>query len=614
MNKRLLALFPLTAVAAAVGIAVTGCGGSSSSTDTPVAPAAKSISFVEIAYPVSDADKRVVNASSSVTVDGETQAIGFNTILRSGEQRGTGVFGLLYDTNDNPLTETDGSLVISDDNDHSTLLDVHDKLFMMSQFESRPGAFYLTELNQDATTGKLTALSTKPVDFSAVGGGWVHCAGSRTPWKSHLGSEEYEPDARLVDPATGIKANADGSSPDTYYGAMGDYFGGDMTRVNPYMYGYITEAKVTSADMGTGTFASNVSVAKHYVMGRLAFELAYVMPDNKTAYMTDDGKMVGFFKFVADTAEDLSAGTLYAAKLTQTTEVSADLGGSFTIDWIKLGHATNAEIKAIIDGGITFADIFETEAVSGSACSAGFTGVSKGHKKTEGETYSECLKLKPGMEKAAAFLETRRYAAMLGATTELNKEEGVTFDPTSKKMYLAMSEVEQGMEDGHSNEVFNGNHVKVTKNKCGVVYELDVDTNYSATTMKGLVAGTPTTYDASSPYVGNTCDVNGLANPDNVTVMPGYDTLIIGEDTGSGHQNDLIWSFNLKTKALTRIQTTPYGSETTSPYFYPNINGFGYLMSVIQHPYGESDKTEVFDGSAERRAYTGYVGPFPAMD
>jgi hypothetical protein len=31
------------------------------------------------------------------------------------------------------------------------------------------------------------------------------------------------------------------------------------------------------------------------------------------------------------------------------------------------------------------------------------------------------------MSKAAAFLETRRYAAMLGATTEFEKEEGITF-------------------------------------------------------------------------------------------------------------------------------------------------------------------------------------------
>ena len=39
------------------------------------------------------------------------------------------------------------------------------------------------------------------------------------------------------------------------------------------------------------------------------------------------------------------------------------------------------------------------------------------HTRNEGKV--EYLKLKPGKEKAAAFLETRRYAAMLGATTEV---------------------------------------------------------------------------------------------------------------------------------------------------------------------------------------------------
>jgi hypothetical protein len=79
------------------------------------------------------------------------------------------------------------------------------------------------------------------------------------------------------------------------------------------------------------------------------------------------------------------------------------------------------------------------------------------------------------------------------------------------------------------------------------------------------------------------------------------------------HVSGPLWrAYNLDKKELTRIQTTPYGSETTSPYFYPNINGFSYLMSVIQHPFGESDQDELKEDQ-ESRGYTGYVGPFPAM-
>jgi uncharacterized protein len=94
--------------------------------------------------------------------------------------------------------------------------------------------------------------------------------------------------------------------------------------------------------------------------------------------------------------------------------------------------------------------------------------------------------------------------------------------------------------------------------------------------------------------------------------MPGYDTLIIGEDTGAGHQNDMVWAYDLNASRLTRLQTTPYGSETTSPYFYPDINGFAYLMSVVQHPYGESDADKL-EEPGQLSAYTGYF-VFPAMN
>ena len=68
----------------------------------------------------------------------------------------------------------------------------------------------------------------------------------------------------------------------------------------------------------------------------------------------------------------------------------------------------------------------------------------------------------------------------------------------------------------------------------------------------------------------------------------------------------------MRMRKLTRIQTTPYGSETTSPYWYPEINGWAYMASTIQHPYGESDRDQS-TGPDDERGYVGYVGPFPAM-
>jgi hypothetical protein len=92
----------------------------------------------------------------------------------------------------------------------------------------------------------------------------------------------------------------------------------------------------------------------------------------------------------------------------------------------------------------------------------------------------------------------------------------------------------------------------------------------------------------------NQCSLDGIGNPDNISFLPGYNTLIIGEDAGNSvHQIDMVWAYDMRTKNLTRLQTTPFGSETTSVYWYPNLGGWGYLMSVVQHPYGESDEAEL---------------------
>jgi hypothetical protein len=595
-------------------VVTAGC--STGMSVTSQVPKGGTIAFEGIPVPTTDADKRKVLASPSVTINGTKHPLEFNVLMRSGDVIGGNIFGLIYDQNGRVVVEKDGSRFVSNDNDFSSLIAVDGKLFNITHFESRPGAMYLTELKQDKATGRLTPISTRNIDFSQWGGLWVPCAGSVSPWGTHLGSEEYPPNARAVEEA---------KSPDKindYYKPMLRYFGITnpfdksvgieqiKANFNPYRYGYPVEVFVK----GDGS----TRVEKRLAMGRLAVELAYVMPDHKTAYITDDGENVGLFLFIADTAGDLSAGRLYAAKWIQK---HAENGGAADLEWIDLGHATQAEIKAAIDKGIKFSDIFET-ADPKQPLPAGFTSINA----YDGDgAATEFLKLRPGMAKIASRLETRRYAAMLGATTELRKEEGITFDPSEKILYVAMSEVARGMEDkrrgGKADEKFDRggpNHVRLPYNDAGCVYGLRVGTDakigseYVAKDMFGVVCGEMKKYPADSPYAKNTHAVEKISNPDNVTFLPGYKTLIIGEDSGSGHQNDAVWAYNVETKTLTRIQTTPYGSETTSPYFYPDINGWSYLMSVIQHPYGESDTDKLSDPS-DARGYVGYLGPLPAL-
>lgn len=558
------------------------------------------LEFSEISVPTTDTEKKEVRASQSVKVDGKEYKIGFNTIMRSGDKVGDGIFGALYDADGKIITTKDGSPRISNDNDFSSLLTYNNKIFMVSHFETRPAAMYVTELSQDKD-GKLTAVNTKSIDFKEFNGLWVPCAGSVTPWGSHLGSEEYEPDART------IKEDGDGGE---YYNLMAEYYGGDLKKLNPYRYGWTPEVKIVSEK-------GDVEVVKHYALGRMAHELAYVLPDNKTVLMSDDGTNVGLFMFVADKEKDLSAGTLYAAKWNQTDDKN---GGTANLEWMDLGHATNSEIQKALNDGIKFSDMFEVAEFKDDSCPTGFTAT-KANADSNQATPPECIKIKDGMEKVASRLESRRVAAIKGATTEFRKMEGITYNNNLNEVYIGMSEINKGMEsfkskgkDSVKYDVKGQDHIQLAHNTCGTVYRLslvedkNIGSKFVPNVMKGMVSGK---YSDTGDKK-NTCDVNGIANPDNVTYINNTGVLIIGEDTGDGHQNDYIWAYNLAEDKLTRIFTTPYGSETTSPYYYNNIGGFGYIMAVVQHPYGESDE-DMLKNEDEAKAYTGYVGPFPVI-
>jgi secreted PhoX family phosphatase len=482
----------------------------------------------------------------------------------------------------------------------NSILEKNGKLYMVAQFECAVGSMYKAELEQSSTG----ALSVKTDSLEYVSqkdefGGWVHCAGQTTPWNSHLGSEEYPVDAREFAPSAYDSTlgyfDAGYGEGDYFNNNLKYYWDGDNTKTSPYYYGWTPE--VTIDANGDAVYT------KHYAMGRFSHELAFVMPDNKTVYLSDDGTNVALFKFVADKAKDLSAGTLYAAKWTQKTSAN---GGSADITWVELGSTTNSEIKALIDPDnnvntttdtITFADIFETaEPTDAGTCATGFTA-------TNNTNGLECLKVKTGMETAAAFLESNRYAAMMGATTEFRKMEGITYSPEHKKMFLAMSAIESGMEDnmkaGEAEtkyDIGGNNDIKLDYNYCGVVYAMDVNSDYSATTMNALVTGVPMSEDAD----GNKCRTDAIANPDNVTMLEGSDLLFIGEDT-TKHINNMIWSYNLETAEMTRVLTTPLGAETTSPFWYKNINGYSYMTAVTQHPNTDSDD--------EGESSVGVLGP-----
>jgi secreted PhoX family phosphatase len=479
-----------------------------------------------------------------------------------------------------------------------------------------PMAMNLTVLDQDPKTGSLTPIKMSNIDFSSVDGLWIPCNASTTPWMTHLGSEEYEPDAQHYEQKPLETMNL-------YLGTVGKTAaeGG----ANPYRYGHLVEVRV--APNGTTT------VAKHYAMGRLAFELGDVMPDQRTVYVGDDGDDVIRAMFVADRPADLSAGTLYAAKWIQTR--ATDYGAA-RLEWIKLGHATDAEIKALVDKGVRFSDIWEVarpQAVQANPSQYSEYRPIYVYAGTGGKTELAYLKLKAGMAQAAAFLETRRYAAYLGATTEFTKMEGQAHNAADRKLYTVISYIRTAMIDGQ-NAARPHDHIRLTGDPkdliCGVIYESAMtggqrDTSgdpiiseWVAVDMVALVHGARQPADAKIGKYDR-CATNMVANPDNIRYSEAMRTLFIGEDSGN-HLNNFVWAFNVDTKKLARIFSAPAGAENTGLSVYDDVNGHAYITGNIQHPGAAEDlasyPSEIkanLRRLIDERGVVGYFGGLPAM-
>jgi len=584
------------AAAVAISVSFVGCGDDDTNvedTNTTVltsAVAATAVEFIGMDAPSNVADmSRSYSAAKARVYTSATDyteyPLEYTKLFGVKDKVGTNpnAAGQLYDYKMKPLMDKDGAPVIAETPDANSLLNVDGKLFMVSHLEydsiladgsdapSRmPMNMLLTNIEQ-GTDGKLKAVDQKPIDHSSVEGGWIFCFGSQTPWNTHLGGEE-DYDLYYTE-ASGTKYNGYATSG---LDAMTELYWNNTKIANPYHYGYNQEVEV-KAD---GSYVLN----KRYAMGKGTWEMAKVFGDGKTALYGDDGTNVFLLMFVGDKANDLSAGTLYASKFTQTNAAgSATAAG--TMSWINLGHATESEVKALADTTV-FGDIFDyltPEAVAADADTTGYTIIKAGH------TGKEYLKLKAGMEKAAAFLEPRRYAAMLGGTTEWNKMEGMTIDEKNKKAYMAISYQDKGMLQ---DDTFSTDHIKVAKNNCGATYEITlasdqndtagnaIDSAYVGTSLMaptGLI-GEPIATDA----VGNTCNPNKIANTDNIAFSEKMRTLFVGEDSGT-HVNNFVWAYNVDSHKLSRIASVVAGGESTGLQVVDNMNGHSYIMSNSQH-------------------------------
>jgi secreted PhoX family phosphatase len=428
-----------------------------------------------------------------------------------------------------------------------------------STYGTLPSPIAVLTLDQDQTTGKLSLVQYHNVDTSAVKGLWITCGASLSPWGTHLSSEEYEPDA--FDQGLG------GQSLAVLKAYSQNVFGNPGT-ANPYDYGHLPE--VTVNPDGTGT------IRKHYNLGRYSRELVQVMPDQRTVLGGDDYTNGGLFMFVADKAGDLTAGTLYVAKY--TTQLTETTTGK--VQWIKLGHATHAEIKALVDGGIKPTDIMDSTKTD--PADASYTKITL-------QKTNAWVRVKAGQEKAAAFLETHRYAALKGASMSFTKNEGTTVNIKDKIAYSAYANIQDSMVEGGSGYVA-ANNVKFKKLVAGGVMQhklaggqkddtgAAIDSEWVITESSLLIAGV----DIAADGLGNTADPAKIASPDNLKFSEKLRTLFIGEDSGN-HLNNFLWAYNVDTQKLARLLSCPAGAESTGLHAVDEINGFTYVMSNFQH-------------------------------
>lgn len=182
--------------------------------------------------------------------------------------------------------------------------------YLYTNYECTPGGISQLHLRKNSpdAASNWQVIQQQMLDFKPLNGTYNNCFASITPWNTVLSGEEYPAESAEHWLSTSRR--------------LAQYLG---HLANPYDYGYPLEIQ------------ANGDLIRHYSMGRHSVEVALVLPDQKTAYIGNDGLNRVLFKYVADQPQNLSAGTLYAAKITQQAATLA-------IAWLELGHSTDQAV------------------------------------------------------------------------------------------------------------------------------------------------------------------------------------------------------------------------------------------------------------------------------
>ena len=398
------------------------------------------------------------------------------------------------------------------------------------------------------------------------------------------------------------------------------------------------------------------------------------MDDSRTVYASDAHPNGGvLLRFVADRPGDLSSGVLYAAKF-GAQKPDARGAATWTVSWVELGRATQSELERLVASGLKFSDIFESAPPVGSppACPPGFQGAatpSPFFRAADPATFAayalECLRARPGMETAAAFLETRRWAGMRGATAEFERMDGLAHSRRFRQLYVAVGRVAHGMTTGDAQFGAVSDDIRLPPNDCGALFSLDLDETRAAYRARVMLVGrqqqqqqqqdTPPAGGSSGSGSGSggpgaaagRCSPSNVADPERTAYLGG--NLVVQEAAGSGagRERAAMWAYGVEDGRLTRLLTGPKGATLTG-LGTMRLGANAYLTFAVQPApspslstataragsssssgssfdiaAGDDDEEEARAGvpplsqatSEEellaRRGAVGYLGPFP---
>jgi len=240
-----------------------------------------------------------IGCFTSITPTGQT-----SNMIIPGEHR----FQLIFKQGD---TYTVGGGTVPGNNDFTGYVPIEGSStlgYVSVNHETTPGGVSIVDVHFDENALLWVVDESEPVDLynSELVTTTRNCSGGVTPWGTIITAEE--------------STNSGDNNADGYEDV------GWLVEIDP--------DTASVVDYGNGQ-------EKLWAMGRMNHENVVVSNDMRTAYYGEDGGTDCVYKFVADTAGDLSQGFLYVLKL-DAPLINND-PSSATATWVQVPNSTQAE-------------------------------------------------------------------------------------------------------------------------------------------------------------------------------------------------------------------------------------------------------------------------------